>query len=98
MRLVTSSDIEVETRRQKRRAVAVGLKSLRTLIIKSTLRAFNRALEVMVAPTSAQAVRGQGLQKLAQTYISLIKGDIAFIYFFHYFFGTWAYFSKISFC
>jgi hypothetical protein len=63
MRLVTSSDIEVETRRQKRRAVAVGLKSLRTLIIKSTLRAFNRALEVMVAPTSAQAVRGQGLQK-----------------------------------
>ena len=62
MRLVTSSDKDIETRRQKRRAVAVGLKSLRTLIIKSTLRAFNRALEVMVAPTSAQAVRVQGLQ------------------------------------
>jgi hypothetical protein len=61
MRLVTSSDIEIETRRQKRRADAVGLKSLRTLIINITLSAFTSALEGMVAPTSAQAVRGQGL-------------------------------------
>ena len=66
MRLVTSSDIEIETRQQKRRADAVGLMSLRTLIIKSTLNSFTRDLEVMMAPTSAQAVRGQGLQKGVQ--------------------------------
>ena len=66
MRLTTSSGTEIETRPRKRRADAVGLTGLRTWIIKSTLRSSSRAAGTMMAPTSAQALKGQGLQKGVQ--------------------------------
>jgi hypothetical protein len=66
MQLVASNDIKIETRPRKRRADAAGLTGLHMWIIKSTLRPSSRAAGAMQAPTSAQAVRGQGLQKGVQ--------------------------------
>ena len=66
MRLTTSSGTEIETRPRKRRADAVGLTGLRTWTIKITMRSSTRAAGTMLAPTSAQALKGQGLQEGVQ--------------------------------
>lgn len=66
MRLTTSSGIEIENSFAKATRGCCRSDGLRTWTIKITMRSSSRAAGTMLAPTSAQALKGQGLQEGVQ--------------------------------